>query len=81
MDNDSPAIDSGFAAAVRAAGSQAELARIIGKPQQTVNDAVVSGRRIWPEEVLKIEAATGVSRHDLRPDLYPRESVADGAAR
>jgi hypothetical protein len=22
--------------------------------------------------VLKVEAATGVARHDLRPDLYPR---------
>lgn len=24
-------------------------------------------------EVMAVESATGVSRHDLRPDLYPRE--------
>lgn len=32
------------------------------------------------ERVLEIERATGVSRHDLRPDLYPRESPAPEAA-
>lgn len=26
--------------------------------------------------VLKIERATGVPRHELRPDLYPREQFA-----
>lgn len=25
------------------------------------------------ERVLKAEALTGISRHDLRPDIYPRE--------
>jgi len=29
--------------------------------------------RIPAERVLEIERLTGVSRHDLRPDLYPRE--------
>ena len=33
-------------------------------------------RRASAEYVLAIEAATGVSRHDLRPDLYPREDAA-----
>lgn len=28
------------------------------------------------EHVLQIEAHTGVSKHDLRPDLYPREGGA-----
>lgn len=27
--------------------------------------------------VLKAEAATGISRHDLRPDIYPREVPCD----
>ncbi len=29
-----------------------------------------------PQHVLKVEAATGISRHDLRPDIYPRDTVA-----
>ena len=29
------------------------------------------------EYVLRTEAATGVSRHDLRPDIYPREAMID----
>lgn len=31
-----------------------------------------------PAEYVRIaEAATGVSRHDLRPDIYPREEMVD----
>ena len=35
-------------------------------------------RRVPAERVLEIEAATDgeVSRHALRPDIYPRESAA-----
>lgn len=35
-------------------------------------------RRIAAEQVIAIESATegAVSRHDLRPDLYPRDQVA-----
>lgn len=36
-----------------------------------------SSKRVPAEYVLKIEAATGVSRHDLRPDIYPREVMTD----
>ena len=32
-----------------------------------------NSKRVPAEYVLRIEAATGVSRHDLRPDIYPRE--------
>lgn len=32
------------------------------------------GRKGVPaERVLEVERITGVSRHDLRPDIYPRE--------
>ena len=31
-------------------------------------------RRIPAEYVLSIEKATGVSRHELRPDIYPTEN-------
>lgn len=30
-----------------------------------------SSKRVPAEHVLRIEAATGVSRHSLRPDIYP----------
>lgn len=33
-------------------------------------------RGIPPTRVLEIERVTGISRHDLRPDLYPRERAA-----
>lgn len=59
--------------AVSIAGSQSELARQIGVAQASVWKMVNRAKRASAEFVLKIEAATGVSRHDLRPDLYPRE--------
>lgn len=65
-----------LALAVRKVGGQSAYARLTGRPQQTVHDRLRREQEIWAEDVLKVEAATGVSRHDLRPDLYPRESDA-----
>lgn len=61
--------------AIKAAGSQTKLAAAIGKTQGHVSNWL---RRNYvpPEMVLPIEGATGISRHDLRPDLYPREGQA-----
>ena len=59
--------------AVARVGSQSALARLIGVSQQAVWKWLQSGKPLPAEHVLKVEAATGVSRHDLRPDLYPRE--------
>jgi len=61
--------------AIRVAGSQSELARQIGVAQASVWKMLHKAHRASAEFVLKIEAATGVSRHDLRPDLYPREDT------
>ncbi|MBA4766091.1 MAG: helix-turn-helix domain-containing protein [Porphyrobacter sp.] len=63
--------------AVENAGSQAEIARIAGVSTTAVWKWVQSSKRVPAEFVLKIEAATGVSRHDLRPDIYPRECMVD----
>lgn len=63
--------------AVDKAGSQAEIARIAGVSTTAVWKWVQSSKRVPAEFVLKIEAATGVSRHDLRPDIYPREIMTD----
>jgi len=63
--------------AVEKAGSQAEIARIAGVSAVAVWKWLQSSKRVPAEYVLKIEAATGVSRHDLRPDIYPREQLVD----
>ena len=61
--------------AIRVAGSQSELARQIGVAQASVWKMLHKAHRASAEFVLKIEAATGVSRHNLRPDLYPLEDA------
>ncbi|OHC96405.1 MAG: hypothetical protein A2792_00215 [Sphingomonadales bacterium RIFCSPHIGHO2_01_FULL_65_20] len=64
-------------AAVAAAGSQSALGEICGVSQTAVWKWVQSAKRMPPEYVLRAEAATGVSKHDLRPDIYPREIMID----
>lgn len=63
-----------LAAAVDMVGGQAKLARILGVTQPNVWHWLHKSERVPGEYVLKIEEATGgrISRHDLRPDLYPR---------
>ncbi len=70
-----------LAAAVDLVGGQAKLARILGVSQPNVWHWLHKSERVPGEYVLKIEEATGgkVSRHDLRPDLYPR-SITDTPA-
>lgn len=59
--------------AVTALGSQSAFARFIGVSQPSVWAWIVKGRPLPAEYVLKVEAETGISRHELRPDLYPLE--------
>lgn len=59
--------------AVEIAGSQSALARICGVSQTAVWKWVQSSKRVPPDYVLRVEAATGISRHVLRPDIYPVE--------
>jgi len=58
--------DPGLDEALRAAGGVGSLARKIGISQPSVSN----WSRIPAERVLSVEAATGVSRTTLRPDLY-----------
>lgn len=67
--------DSALAKAVRAAGSQSAFGRLIDKRQSVVHDWLREEKQLPAEHVLAVEAATGVSRHDLRPDIYPREDT------
>lgn len=66
--------------AVDAAGSQSEFARICGVGQPAVWKWLNSGKHLPAEHVLAVEAATGVSRHSLRPDIYPRELLVPASA-
>lgn len=60
--------------ACEAVGGQSALARRLGlRSQGSISNWLARGKPP-AERVLEIEAVTGVSRHDLRPDLYPRES-------
>jgi len=61
--------------AVERAGGQRAFARLVGLSQQAVSKWLKKGKALPPEFVLKIEGATGVSRHDLRSDIYPRENA------
>ena len=66
--------------AVKEAGGQSHLARICGVKQPTVWGWLNTGRGTLPAEyVLKVEAATGIDRHALRPDLYPIEAPTPAA--
>lgn len=62
--------------ACKAAGGQTALARRLNLGSQgTVSSWILRGR-LPAERVLEVEAATGVSRHELRPDLYPRDRLS-----
>src|ERR1700730_6470023 len=58
--------DVGLDEAIRVAGGIGALARKIGISQPSVSN----WSRVPAERVLSVEAATGVSRATLRPDLY-----------
>lgn len=62
--------DRGLEEAIRAAGSITELARRVGISQPSVSN----WSRVPAERVLSVEAATGVARTILRPDLYAEHS-------
>ena len=59
--------------AAKAAGSQTALAKALGCTPQNVQWMCSPGS-VPAKHVLKIETVTGVSRHELRPDLYPEPS-------
>ena len=53
--------------------SQVAVARAVGVSPQAVSEILRRGKRVPAEWCLAIETATAgaVTRHDLRPDLYP----------
>jgi TorA maturation chaperone TorD len=65
--------DRGLQEAVRAVGGVSELARQLGISQPSVSN----WDRVPAERVLLVEAATGIDRKILRPDLYSETAVAE----
>ena len=61
--------------AVKAAGGQSALARILGCRPQAVNKWCATGKAP-AERVIAVENATGINRSALRPDLYPEAATA-----
>lgn len=59
--------------AVMVTGSQSAFERKTGAKQQKVSYWLKHRRPLPGEYVLRTERETGVSRHRLRPDLYPAE--------
>src|SRR5260221_5785352 len=64
--------DPGLSEAIRAAGGVSELARQIGISQPSVSNWI----RIPAERVVSVEAATGIDRVILRPDIYGGKMMA-----
>ena len=64
--------DPGLARAIDKAGGVAELARKIGIAQPSVS----TWNRVPAQRVIAVETATGISRRELRPDLYDESDVA-----
>lgn len=62
--------------AIEAAGTPTKLAEAAGVRLPSI----YSWRRIPSGRVLAIERATGISRQELRPDLYPRELIKPSEA-
>ena len=59
--------------------SQVGVARAVGVTPQAVSDVLRRNKRVPAEWCLALERATdgAVSRHDLRPDLYPTDTIAE----
>jgi len=65
---------------VEKAGSQSDFARRIGTSQQLVSYWLSRRKNELPAEfVLAAEREFGISRHDIRPDIYPRDSLNEQA--
>lgn len=67
---------TGLKKAIEKAGSQQALAELIGVRQSHVSNWLNRNKRVPAERVLTIEKATGVPRHELRPDIYPSDGEA-----
>lgn len=63
--------------AVELLGGPTATAKEIGKSQSSVSEMLSQGKRVPAEWCIPLEKATGgkITRHELRPDLYPLDDV------
>lgn len=54
------------------AGSQTRVAESIGKKPQHISYLMREAKELPAEYVLPLEEHWGISRHLLRPDIYPK---------
>tara|TARA_R110000824_G_scaffold7972_4_gene36383 strand:- start:2985 stop:3242 length:258 start_codon:yes stop_codon:yes gene_type:complete len=66
--------------AIKQVGGQTALARALEISQARVWNWVNRDPKVPAEMVLRIEAATGISRNKLRPDIYPVEAPSRGVS-
>lgn len=65
-------MDTALRKAIDDSGGVAKLASAL----KITSQAVSQWRRVPAERVLEVERISHVPRHDLRPDLYPKEHAA-----
>lgn len=65
-----------FEEALTNAKTQTAFAKEVGCSQQLVSYLLKHRLPLSPKFVLRTEAAFGVSRHRLRPDIYPHDASA-----
>ena len=65
--------------AIEIAGGQSALGRLIDRDQKAIWAWINTTQKVPAEDVLKIEEAVKgqVSRHELRPDVYPKSAPLD----
>lgn len=68
--------DTPLVKAIQKAGGVAAFAKALGVSSQNISQ----WRRCPPGRCLEVEALTGVSRHDLRPDIYGEKPSRKKAA-
>ncbi|MGN6121692.1 MAG: transcriptional regulator [Sphingomonas oligoaromativorans] len=61
-------------------GNHSAFARAVGASQQRISYVAKNGNAVPADLVLPTERATGISRTELRPDLYPPEGERPAAA-
>lgn len=69
----SPPLDAIARRAVDAGGGSAKLGRTLGLSKTTVQSW--TGSRVPAEWMPRVSAVTGIPMHELRPDLFPAETV------
>ncbi|ELY6202324.1 transcriptional regulator [Cronobacter malonaticus] len=65
---------TGFERAIKIVGNGAALGRLVGRSKMTISNWKKNG--VPPDFVRVVFDLTGVTPHELRPDLYPNPSDA-----